>query len=505
MRVRGLSAVLLVLTLSRADAQSTGRRGAGAGVDLAAFEAYVAKAARDWQVPGLAIAIVKDDSVVFAKGFGVEELGKPTPASEHTRFAIGSTTKAMTTVALGMLIDEGKLTWDTRIIDILPDFRLQDAYATRELTVRDILTHRTGLPSTDLLWLRDDLSGKEMIRRLRYVTPAWSFRSTWDYQNNVYAIGGEIIEKISGMPWDQFIRTRIFAPLGMNESEPLVAGIFGKPHIATPHDIIRDTVRIVPVRTTDPIASVGSVWSSVSDMAKWMRFILDSGRVGNTRLIQQATFVEMLAPQIRAPMPQYPALRLARPHFFSYALGWFVQDYQGQTVWMHTGSINGMAALIGLMPDRRLGVYVLENLDHAELRHALMYQVFDMYAGKTNSDWSRDLKSMFADMRGARQAGAVAPVRPNGPPPSLTLEKYAGTYVDSAYGDVEIRMENGALRARFGKEDLGVLEPWQYESFRAKGPPPENSMLPMTFVGDGNGGVASLRVFGVTFTKSRSR
>jgi len=504
---RSISAFLLLslASIGTAGAQSANRAARAGGVDLAAFDAYVARAARDWQVPGLAIAIVKDDSLVFAKGYGVEELGKPTPATEHTRFAVGSTTKAMTTAALAMLVDEGKLKWDDHVIDILPDFRLQDPYATRELTIRDILTHRTGLPSTDLLWLRQDLDGPEMIRRLRFVTPTSSFRTTWDYQNNVYAIAGEIVAKVSGMPWENFVKTRIFTPLGMNESEPLVAWAQGKPRVATPHDLIRDTVRVVSVRTTDPVASVGSVWSSVSDMSKWMRFILDSGRVGSTRLIQPATFAEMVAPEMRAPMPQYPALRLARPHFFSYALGWFVQDYQGQTVWMHTGSINGMSAIIGLMPDRRLGVYVLANLDHAELRHALMYQVFDVYAGKTNSDWSKDLKALFTDMR-ARQAGAAAAAqtKPNGPPPSLALDRYAGSYVDSTYGAVEVAMENGKLHARFGKEDLGALEPWQFESFRAKGPPPENGMLPITFAGDGSGGVASLRVFGVTFTRRRA-
>ena len=194
--------------------------------DLKAFDQYVAQAVRDWKVPGLAIAVVKDDSLVFAKGYGVLDLTKPTPVDEHTRFAIGSTTKAMTSAALAMLVDEGKLRWDDRVIDYLPDFRLYDPYVTRELTVRDLLTHRSGLPGTDLLWVRGDYSLAEMMRRLRYVRPVSSFRSQWAYQNVVYAIGGRSGRaKLSGMPWEDFIRTRIFAPLGMTESEPLVAGI----------------------------------------------------------------------------------------------------------------------------------------------------------------------------------------------------------------------------------------------------------------------------------------
>ncbi|MDB4910881.1 MAG: beta-lactamase, partial [Gemmatimonadetes bacterium] len=302
--------------------------------DLAAFDKYVAHAARDWKVPGLAVAVVQGDSLVFAKGYGVLELGKPAPATEHTRFAIGSTTKAMTVAALAMLVDEGKLKWDDRVIDYFPDLQLYDAYATRELTVRDLLTHRTGLPSTDLLWAfpENQYTPHEMMRRLRYVRPISSFRSTWEYQNNMYGIAGALVAQLSGMPWETFIQTRIFAPLGMTESIPLVSGIAGKPNVAKPHGSVRDTVRGIPLRTTDAIAPAGSVWSSVSDMSKWMRFMLDSGRIGNRRLIQPATFREIVAPQIRAPMSQYPALTLAQPHFFSYALGWFVQDFHGETV-----------------------------------------------------------------------------------------------------------------------------------------------------------------------------
>ena len=481
-------------------------------VDLGAFDGYVARAARDWQVPALAIAIVRDDSLVFAKGYGVLEIGKPAPANAHTRFAIGSTTKAMTTAALAMLVDEGKLRWDDRVIDYLPDFRLYDAYATRELTIRDLLTHRSGLPGTDLLWIRDDLTNAEMLQRLRYVQPATSFRSQWAYQNVVYSIAGAIVAKVSGTPWDKFLRARVFEPLGMTETEPLVAGILGKANVATPHALLRDTVRVVPVRSTDAIASVGSVWSSVSDMSKWMRFMLDSGRVGSTRLITAATFKEMVAPQIRAPASEYPALRLAAPHVFTYALGWFVQDYRGETVWMHTGSIDGMSAIIGLMPDRRLGVYVLANLDHAELRHALMYQVFDLYSGNPRRDWSAELRTLFDGMR-ARQTAvpqtqnvtSSSTSSSTSAPPSLPIDRYAGTFVDSTYGNVVVKLTDGVLQARFGKQELGKLEPWRYDSFRARGPAPEESLTPITFAPDGAGGVTSLRLFGVTFTKSRAQ
>jgi CubicO group peptidase (beta-lactamase class C family) len=473
--------------------------------DWAAFDRYVAKAARDWHVPGLAIAVVSNDSLVFAKGYGVAEIGKPGPATEHTRFAIGSTTKAMTSAALGMLVDEGKLKWDDRVSDYIPELRLYDPYASHELTVRDILTHRSGLPSADLLWAVDEnqYTMPEMIRRLRYLKPESSFRSNWSYNNVVYAIGGLLVERISGMPWDAFIRSRIFAPLGMPESEPLVSSIRGKADVGIPHAEVRDSIRIVPIRSTDAIASAGSVWSSVYDMSKWMRFILDSGRVGDQHLLKPETFRELIAPQMRAPMEEYPALELAKPHFFSYALGWFVQDYHGKTVWMHTGSIDGESAIIGLLPEQKVGVYVLANLDHAELRHALMYQVFDLYGDRATTDWSGNLLKLFASRRSAR-AAASARGTAAGAPASLALDRYVGTYVDSAFGTIAVTMDGGALHARWDKADFGPLDHVRYETFRSQPKKPEESGATLTFVPDGAGGVSGVRTYGQTFYRIRS-
>ena len=473
--------------------------------DFAAFDKYVAQSVRDWNGVGLGISIVKGDSVVFSKGYGVIELGKPARVDEHTRFAIGSTTKAMTSAALAMLVDEGKLKWDDKVIDHIPELRLYDSYATRELTIRDLLTHRTGLPGTDLFWVNDEntMPFSEVIRRLRYIRPTTSFRSTWNYQNVMYSLGGTLIERASGMSWDAFIRTRIFVPLGMNESEALVSQIEGKPNVAVPHGEVRDTVRVVPIRSTDLVASAGSVYSSVSDMSKWMRFVLDSGRVGTKRLISTANFEELVAPQMRAPMEQYPALELSKPHFFSYALGWFVQDYHGSTVWMHTGSINGMSAIIGLLPEERVGVFVLGNLDHIELRHALMYKAFDLYSAGPSRDWSADLKALLASKERPRPATPPGP-RVATAKPTLAVEKYAGTYVDSAYGKVVVSVSNGELAAKWDKLDLGPLDHFDYDIFRSRPKTPLANPVPLAFQLDGSGGVASVRLYGTTFMRTRS-
>jgi hypothetical protein len=274
-----------------------------------------------------------------------------------------------------------------------------------------------------------------------------------------------------------------------------------QPNVSTPHALDGDSVVIVPIRSTDAVASAGSVWSSVSDMSKWMRFMLDSGRVGDKQLIKPATWREIIAPQIRAPMAEYPALELAKPNFFSYALGWFVQDYHGQTVWMHTGSIDGQCAIIGLIPDKKLGVYVLENLDHAELRHALMYEVFDLYDGGPKRDWSSDLKALFAARQKARPA---PPAHVTGTQPSLPIDRYAGTYTDSAYGAIVVTNDGGTLRGQFEKADLGVLHQWEYDTFRSTPKDPTDDPTSLSFLTNGNGTVTGVRVFGMVFPRSRA-
>ena len=294
----------------------------------------------------------------------------------------------------------------------------------------------------------------------------------------------------------------------MTETEPLVRDIIGKANVAVPHALSNDTVRVVPIRSTDAVASAGSVWSSVSDMSKWMRFILDSGRVagGSKRLITAATFRELITPQIRAPMEEYPALQLAKPDFFSYGLGWFIQDYRGQEVWMHTGSIDGMCAIIGLMPNERMGVYILENLDHAELRHALMYSAFDLYNGGRTRDWSADVKALFARPAAARRAASAAGAA--GEPvtaPSLSLERYAGTYADSTYGDIHVTFANGALQAAVVTDAAAPLQHVTFEEFRTRPADPKANPTALVFVPNGMGGVSAVRVDGITFARARGR
>jgi len=392
------------------------------------LDAYVAKAVKDWQAPGLAIAVVKDGRVVFEKGYGRRDISKPAQFDTLTLSAIASTTKAMTAVAMGMLVDEGKVKWDDPVTNYLPSFQLYDPYVTREVTVRDLLTHRAGLGNADWLWAVADLPADEMMTKLKLVKPAYSLRSSFVYQNVMYVAAGQVIAKASGMPWAKFVQTRIFDPLGMRNTYPNASLVPATANAAVPHwRYGTDTIVAIRHDVSRAIGPAGDVWSSVSDMSKWMLFLLDSARVNGKRLLKPETFAELFTPQVMVPPDEfYPTMELTKPHWTTYGLGWFQHDYQGRMLDFHTGSLSGMVAIIGLVPDERFGVYVLANRDHVEIRHALMYKAIDLYLGNPKRDWSRELLTLY-DARRARGDSIRAAndaKRILGTKPSLALSKY---------------------------------------------------------------------------------
>jgi CubicO group peptidase (beta-lactamase class C family) len=462
-------AVLLTLLPaadSAADAQPRPLRG---------LDSYVTKAVADWGVPGLSIAVVHGDSIVFAKGYGVRELGTGDAVDEHTLFAVGSTTKAMTVVALGMLVDSGRVAWDDPVGRHLPRFRLIDPAVTAQTTIRDMLSHRSGLGTVDRIWYGAGGTVADVVGRLRHQPLASSPRSRYAYQNAMYAAAGAVVESASGVPWDRFVRERIFAPVGMTNARTSVVGLDTAANVATPHDVIADTLRPVAHRNLDNIAPAGAVYAGARDMANWMRFLLDSGRVGGRRLLSDAAWREMLTPQFLVPRSSfYPTASLTKPHFAAYGLGWFLQDYRGELVAMHTGSIDGMVAILGLLPERDVGVVVLANRDHAELRHALMWRVFDAYLGFPARDWSAELRALYDSLAArGRAAAAQREQRVSGTRPSLSLEGYAGAYADSLYGALAVRHDGGRLTIDFGPGRMADLEHWHYDTFRATWRDPE--------------------------------
>lgn len=495
-------ASLLALVAPNGGAQLPSR----AAVD--AFDAYAAKAVSTWQVPGLAIAIVVGDSVVFAKGYGVRELGRPEPVDSHTRFAIGSTTKAMTSLALLMAADSGVVALDAPVQHYLPTLQLYDPVMTREMTVRDLLTHHTGLPGADQLWYGTDYSIGEIIRRMRFLPPATSFRNSYAYQNVQYAMAGQVLEHVDGAKWADILRARIWEPLGMRETLPTLSATVGQPNVASAHQVIDDTLRVIENRAVDAVAPAGAVWSSVSDMARWMRFVLDSGRVGGKRLVSQARFIDWLAPQSIVPLSDfYPTTTLAGVHRVNYGLGWFLHSYAGDEVAMHTGSIDGMSAMIGLIPSRRMGVYILANRDHAEVRHALLFRAFDLAAGRAPRDWSTEIKALYdgLDARGRAAQAAFVAARVKGTSPSLALDRYVGEYADSLNGTVRVTLDGGRLAARWGAGFSGPMEHWHYDTFLTRWSDRRNAPSPVSFVLDASGAVAELRVGDMSFGRVASR
>jgi CubicO group peptidase (beta-lactamase class C family) len=467
---------------------------------LHGIDAYITEAMREWEVPGLAIAVIKDDSVVFAKGYGVRELGQPGRVDERTLFAIASTTKAFTVAALGMLVDEGTLEWDDPVTDHLPGFQLHDPYVTRELTIRDLLTHRSGLTRGDRLWLSSENDREEILRRVRYLEPSSSFRSRYGYNNNMFIAAGEVVAAASGMSWDDFVRERIFQPLGMTASSTSIVDLRGRENVATPHTRIEGEVRPIAWHNYDNLGGAGSINSNVLEMAQWVRLQLGEGTYKGTKLLSPEVTREMHTPQtvIRASAETkelYP-----ETHFRAYGLGWFLQDHRGEKIVHHSGYVNNMRTQVGMIPEENLGVVVITNLSDSNLQAALMYRVFDAYlGGRAPRDWSADLLASRNEARAEAEArrDSVENARTLGTQPSLGLQGYEGTYVDSLYGEVTVTREDDGLVLRMGPEYTGDLVHWHYDTFRAVWRDPALGRTLITFTLDSSGEVDALRVDGL--------
>ena len=439
---------------------------------LQGLNTAVEQALQDWQMPGLALAIVKDDAVMLSKGYGVRELGQPAPVDERTVFAIGSVTKAFTAAALGMLVDEGEVGWDDPVTAHLPGFQLYDPYVTREITLRDLLTHRSGLPRGDLIWIGSNFDRAEILRRLRYLPPRWGFRSHYGYQNILYLAAGQVVAAVTGRSWDEFIRERIFAPLGMTTSSTSVTALADAANVATPHAEVDGQVRPVLYRNIDCIAPAGAINSNVADMTQWIRMLLADGRYGDQRFLSADTMTELFTPQTVMGL-EAPEVRAYKPqlrghtHFVAYGLGWMLYDYRGRKIASHTGAIDGMRAALGLVPEERLGIVVLTNRNFENLAPALMFKVLDAYLGVRPWDslaaWLTEARA--ADERAERRWATREKERVSDTRPSLPLAQYAGVYEDAYCGRLNVTREDGALVLRYGQAHCGDLTHWHYDTF----------------------------------------
>ncbi|MGD9723455.1 MAG: serine hydrolase [Pirellulales bacterium] len=459
--VLGIALVVLVASPART---------VRAAEPLAGLDDYLTKAIADWKVPGLAIAIVKDDALVHAKGYGVRKLGESTPVDERSLFAIGSTSKAFTAACLAILADEGKLKWDDPATKYLPSFELYDPYATRELTVRDLVCHRCGLSRGDALWYATAYDRAEVLRRLRYLKPSWSFRSRYGYQNIMFLAAGEIVPAVTGQSWDEFVKQRIFLPLGMNSACTSVKELASNSNVATPHVELEGTLEPVAWRNIDNVGPAGSINASVADMAQWLRLQLGQGLLDGKRIVSAAAIDEMQSPQTVVRLEDVTQRFYPDAHLMAYGLGWFLHDYRGRKVVEHGGAIDGMRAQVALVPEEKLGVVILCNKGGSGLPGPLMFHVIDCYLGKTERDWSsealakvRELEAKGKEEESKRDAKRVKDTRP-----SLPLEKYAGKYSQDLYGDSSVALENGNLVLTRGPAVVADLEHWHYDTFRAK-------------------------------------
>jgi CubicO group peptidase (beta-lactamase class C family) len=444
------------------------------------FDNYVKRVMETFTVPGLSVAIVKDGKIVLAKGYGVRRMGDPTPVDGRTRFGIASNTKLFTATALALLVEEGRIEWDKPVTTYLPGFAMSDPYVTHELTVRDLLVHRSGLGlgAGDLLWWPPSTyNRKEIAQRIRYIPLATSFRSAYAYDNVLYLVAGELIEAVSGQPWEDFVRTRILRRVGMNDSDVRHSGAMERGNVAGTHAEVNDTVRPVAPFTSDNTNPAGGIMAGAADMARWLLVQLDSGKVGDgSRLFSPGSAKELWREVTPTPIGgipgNLPELAHLRATMAGYALGLGVRDYRGYILRQHTGGLPGYLSKVAMIPDLRLGVAVLTNQESGAAFDAITYRVLDYYIGAKSPDYpvlfQRIVQQNRQKIRSAeQQAGAT---RDSTGGPSLPLSRYAGTYRDAWYGDVKVTEERGGLAIRFTRTPslVGDLLHWQHDTFLAR-------------------------------------
>jgi len=436
----------------------------------------VERALRTFEVPGAAVLVVKDGQIVTAKGFGVRRLGELAPVTPRTLFGIASNTKAFTAAAMAMLVDEGKVRWDDRVIDHLPEFQMSDPYVTREMRVRDLFTHRSGLGlgAGDLMYFPpSDLGRAEIVRRLRFVPLAHSFRERYDYDNILYIVAGELISRVSGMSWDDFLRTRIFEPLGMRATNTSVRAHGAQAEVAYPHARADGTLVALPLADSDNWGAAAGINSCIEDLSRWVRLQLNRGEWAGKRLFSEARHREMWTPVTWVPVrPGEGALAQVAPQWSAYALGWNVSDYRGQRIVHHSGGMAGIVTRTVLVPVLNLGVVVLTNQESGAALNAIVYTVLDHYFGAEAVDWI----AVLEENRKKREKEAAAKVseamarRNPASRPSLPPSSYAGRYRDAWYGDVLVEERDGRLRIRFSHTPWleGTLEHFHYDTFVAR-------------------------------------
>jgi CubicO group peptidase (beta-lactamase class C family) len=445
------------------------------------FDARVEALRAKIGVPGMAIAIVENGEATLARGYGVSKLGAPERVDADTIFPTGSTGKAFTVAALATLVDAGKIKWDDKVTDHLPGFQMYDPWVTREITIRDLLVHRSGLGlgAGDLMMVpRGSLSRAEAVRRLRFIKPATSFRSAYAYDNVLYMVAGQLIEEVTGKTWEDYVREHVLVPAGMTRSTSDSDRRFATPNRAYPHARtsakVRGVGQLQMLDERDELgragAPAGGLAISANDMTKWLAIQLARGKLPNgERLFSEAAHAQMWKPEVLQPTGALPEpLKLAEAMFQAYALGWGVRDYRGTKIITHGGAVLGFQSVVTLIPAKNVGIAIEINSEDGEIVLGLMYELLDHYLGFSRNDWPEKYSTFKQErLAGAMKALAATTAKPAKVGPSLPLERYAGVYTDPWYGNIDVAVRNRALTIDFKSTPRmgGALEHWQYDTF----------------------------------------
>ena len=472
---------------------------------LAAAAQSFDKAAHDavaaWQFPSIAVAVVQDDKVVFLKAYGVKEIGKPEPVTIDSIFQIGSTTKAFTTTAMAMLVDEKKIDWDDPVRQHLDYFRLSDPCADSQVALRDLVSHRTGLSRHDELWDNSPLSREEILRRVAGLKPSKPIRTAYQYNNIMFMAAGDVVAAASKMSWDDFVRARLFEPLGMAHTRTAFAEWARSDH-ATGHRFDKGVVSVQVALDDTNLAPAGSIKSSARDMAQWLRFQLANGAIGDKRLVSEQALGETKAPQLALRLDK--AARELNPftNLQSYAMGWNVQDYRGELLIAHGGALNGFRTQVALLPERHAGVVVMANSGRAvgvsALRNTLLDEILHAAPAR---DWNaaylaaeKKAEERAEQAKKDREAKRVKDTHP-----SRDLAAYAGTYHDAAYGDAHVALENGGLVFRWNRLAIPMTH-YNYDTFLAVSEADDVDET-VQFVLGSDGNVKTMSIFGQEFAR----
>ena len=442
-----------------------------AQADLAELDRHFEQARANWGVPGMAVAIVKDGEIVFAKGYGVLEEGTSTPVDEHTLFAIASNTKAFISASIATLVDKGTLRWTDPVRQYLPYFKLYNEYVSNEARLQDVLSHRVGLGtfSGDVIWYKSDFQPEEVIRSSAHLPPAYNFRAGYGYSNLMFITAGEVIHAVSGKTWDQYVKDEFFSPLGMSRTQTSTNALTRLDNVATPHKIMADGTNL-PIAWVnwDNMGAAGGIISSVQDMAQWLKLHLSEGVIGTDTLFTPGAQTTMWQPHNSFPVA--PATRDIYPgrNFAGYGLGWSTTEYRGRFVPTHSGGYDGMYSRVALVPEEELGVVILTN-SMTGIGSSLMYDVIDAFLGDPVRDWAA--RGQEQNVRGLAQfydrIDNQKATRVDGTSPDFTYSDYAGIYHSDFYGEIEVAVVGGDLRLIFPRAKAlnATLTHWHYDTY----------------------------------------